>query len=57
MRNVAYVNSFAGMAATTRRAAPGPPDLPHIDKTYLAPINNVPAAGNAGGGGRGVPRT
>ena len=49
---VVYANSTAGRTTTTRRAAEGLPDLPHIDKTYPAPINNVPAAGYAGGGGR-----
>ena len=37
---------------TTRRAAAGLPNLPLIDKTFSAPNNNVPAIGNAGGGGR-----
>ena len=50
---VAYANSTAGRPATTRRQVAGLPDLPHIDKTYLAPINNLPAAGNEGGGCRG----
>ena len=51
--HVAYANSTAGWAATTRRAATGLPDLLHIDKTYSAPNNNVAAAGFDCGGGRG----
>ena len=51
--HVAYANSTAGKTATTRRQAAGLSDIPHIDKTYQLPNNNVPAAGYAGGDGRG----
>ena len=51
--HVVYANSTAGRTATTRRAATGLPDLPHIDKTYPSHIINAPAAGNTGEGGRG----